>query len=154
MSKGLRGRIFGGAALLLVLTGPAGAQVKEAAELLPAGTLAYVEVRHPERLSRELAALTRGSAVSDMAATMAKFRDRLGDARRIWISEELGVLGSIFGPEWLAEGGRLQGGLFALTGISKDGPEMVGVILSGSSNIPGLYLRTMLAADASMRARG
>src|SRR5215813_5587209 len=154
MTNGLRGRALCGAALLLMLAGSASAQVKEAAELLPAGTLAYVEARHPERLSRELAALARGSAVSDMAATVAKFRERRGDERRIWLGEEVGLLGSIFGPEWLAEGGRLQGGLFALTGISKDGPEMVGVILSGSSNIPGLYLRTMLAADSSMRARG
>jgi len=154
MTNGLRGRALCGAALLLMLAGSASAQVKEAAELLPAGTLAYVEARHPERLSRELAALARGSAVSDMAATVAKFRERLGDERRIWLGEEVGLLGSIFGPEWLAEGGRLQGGVFALTGISKDGPEMVGVILSGSSNIPGLYLRTMLAMDSSIRARG
>jgi hypothetical protein len=154
MTNGLRGRALCGAALLLALAGPAGAQVKEAAELLPAGTLAYIEARHPERLSRELAALTKGSAVSDMAATAAKFRERLGDARRIWLSEDISIFGSIFGPEWLAEGGRLQGAVFALTGISKDGPEMVGVILSGSSNIPGLYLRTMLAADSSIRARG
>src|SRR6266542_22341 len=109
MTNGLRGSALCGAALLLVLAGPAGAQVKEAAELLPAGTLAYVEVRHPERLSRELAALTKGSAVSDMAAAVAKFRERLGDGRRIWLSEDISIFGSIFGPEWLAEGGRLQG---------------------------------------------
>src|SRR5262249_62245400 len=98
MTNGLRGRALCGAALLLMLAGSASAQVKEAAELLPAGTLAYVEARHPERLSRELAALARGSAGSDMAATRGQVRERPGDRGPTWVGEEVGPLGPLLGP--------------------------------------------------------
>ena len=44
----------------------------DTADLLPAGTLACVEVRQPAKLSREVAALARGSFLEDMPALAAQ----------------------------------------------------------------------------------
>ena len=60
--------------IALALAGSAHAAVKDAAELLPAQTLACVEVRQPERLSREIATLLKGSELEDMPAVMARLR--------------------------------------------------------------------------------
>jgi hypothetical protein len=140
---------------LLLLAGSARAQVKEPAELLPAETLAYIELRHPERLARELAALGKGSVLDNLPAALAKFRARLADGDSLgWRTENVAMLGTLLAPEMFSEAGRLQGALLALTGISKAGPEYVAVILSGSSNAPTLYMRAYLAADSSIRGRG
>ena len=140
---------------LLLFAGSAHAQVKEPAELLPAETLAYVELRQPERLARELAALTKGSALDNLPQTMAKFRARQpeGDYPS-WRTENVAMFSTFLAPEVIAEAGRLQGAVLALTGIGKDGPQYVAVILSGSSNIPTFALRTALASDWEMRDRG
>ena len=47
--------------------------------MFPAQTLAYLEFRQPERLSREVASLVRGSALDDMPAVLAKYREKRGD---------------------------------------------------------------------------
>jgi hypothetical protein len=128
-------------AVLLALAGAARAQVKDPAELLPAHTLACVEVRQPERLSQEVAALLKGSALDDMPATLARFRAKLGANNNPWAFYQVGELGMFLSPEMVREGGRLQGGVLALTGIGKGGPEYVGVLLCGDSNIPTLFVR-------------
>jgi hypothetical protein len=134
------------AALLLALAGPARAQVKDAAELLPAQTLACLELRQPDLMAREVAALVKGSALDDLPATMAKFRAKLtGVGFRPWLIEEVALLGLFLSPEAIGEGGRLQGGVVALTGITKDGPEVVGILLAGESNLPTLYTRAYLS---------
>ncbi len=61
-----------GALALLAGSASARAQMKDAVEWLPAQTLACVEVRHPERLSREAAALIKGSALDDLPRRMAR----------------------------------------------------------------------------------
>ena len=137
------------AALLAALAwaGPARAEVKDAAELLPAQTLACVEVRQPERLAREISALTRGSALDDMPNVMARFREKLGDNTPFWFFNETAMISILFSPEMINECGRIQGGAVAVTGVTKDGPEIVGVVLAGDSNLPTFYMRAMLTAD-------
>src|SRR5438309_2002842 len=56
-----------------------GAEPRDTADLFPAGTLAYLEFRQADRLSREVAGLLRGSALDDMPAALAKYRDQRGD---------------------------------------------------------------------------
>ncbi len=136
---------------VLGLTAAARAEVKDAAELLPAQTLACVEVRQPERLAREISALVKGSALDDMPAVMAKFREKLGDNMPFYFFNEAAVMSLLFSPEMINECGRVQGGVVAVTGINKDGPEVVGVVLAGDSNLPTFYLRAMLTADYSVR---
>jgi hypothetical protein len=146
---------LGAVALVLSVTPFARAQVKDPADLLPAQTLACVEVRHPDKLAREIALLVKGSALEDMPATMAKFRAKLPKDNNFWLREELGMMAMFVSPEMLAEAGRFQGAVFALTGVSKDkGPQWVIVVLSGESNFPGLILRTYLSVDDQVRSAG
>src|SRR5262249_2630987 len=50
---------------------------------------------------------------------------------------------------------RVQGAAFAITGISKKGePDMVGLVLAGESNMPGLIMRTFLSRASFVRSAG
>ena len=134
------------------MAGFARAAVKDAAELLPAQTLACVEVRQPERLSREIAVLLKGSELEDMPAVMARFRDKLGDNnQQFWMFSEYAAMSLFVSPEMINECGRIQGGIVAVTGVNKDGPEVVGIVLAGDSNFPTFFLRAMLTADFNVR---
>jgi hypothetical protein len=140
--------------VLLALAGPALAQPKDPAELFPAQTLAYAEVRQPDKLSRELASLIKGSALEDLAAVFAKARTERGDTPEdgFYASMVFAPMGMLLSPEALAEFGRMGGGAVALTGWSKeDGPEVVGVVYPGECNLIMMYFRTFLAADSEMR---
>ncbi len=143
-------RIVAAVAGLLIVICPAWGQVKDTAELFPAHTLAYLEVRHPDQLSRELAELLKGSYLDDLPAALAKFRDLPGhDARFFKLDDELALFAF---PEVLAEFRRFQGGAVALTGFTKENePEIVGVLLPGDSNIPTLVLRVYLAFEEDIR---
>jgi len=146
---------LGAVVLVLSATPLARAQVKDPADLLPAQTLACVEVRHPDKLARELGLLVKGSALEDMPATMAKFRAKLPKDSNFWVREEIGMMAMFLSPEMLAEAGRFQGAVFALTGVSKDkGPQWVIIILSGESNFPGFVMRTYLTMDDQVRSAG
>jgi hypothetical protein len=146
---------LGAVALVLSATPFARAQVRDPADLLPAQTLACVEVRHPDKLARELGLLVKGSALEDMPATMAKFRAKLPKDSNFWLREEIGMLAMFASPEMLAEAGRFQGAVFALTGVSKDkGPQWVIILLSGESNLPGFVMRTYLTMDDQVRSAG
>ena len=57
----------------------------------------------------------------------------------------------LLSPEMINECGRIQGGMVAVTGVTKDGPEVVGVVLAGESNFPTFYVRAMLTADFNVR---
>ncbi len=139
--------------VVLALAGSAHAAVKDAAELLPAQTLACVEVRQPERLSREIAVVLKGSELEDMPAVMARFREKLGDDnnQQLWMYGIYAMESMFLSPEMINECGRIQGGIVAVTGVTKDGPEVVGVLLAGESNFPTFYMRAMLTADFSVR---
>jgi hypothetical protein len=141
-------------AVLLALTGPALAQPKDPAELFPAQALAYAEVRQPDKLSRELASLIKGSSLEDLAAVFAKARTERGDTPddAFFGGMVFAPMAMLLSPEALAEFGRTGGGAVALTGWSKeDGPEVVGVIYPGECNLIMMYFRTFLAADSEMR---
>jgi len=139
---------------VLTLTAAARAEVKDAAELLPAQTLACVEVRQPERLAREISALVKSSELDDMPAVMAKFREKVGDNMPFYFFNEAAMMSLVFSPEMINECGRIQGGVFAVTNVNKDGPEVVGVVLAGDSNLPTFFLRGMLTADFNVRGVG
>jgi hypothetical protein len=134
---------------LLVGSGSAFAQIKDVVELLPAETLACLELRQPARLAREVAILVKGSSLEDIPRRLAKKRAE-NDAERGYSGpyrqqEMLGMLSLFLSPEMLDEAGRTRGGFVALTGFAKDGmPEVVGV-LNSSSNFPVLYMRAFLS---------
>src|SRR5258708_6819447 len=100
---------LGAVAVVLAAAPLARAQVKDPADLLPAQTLACVEVRHPDKLAGEIGLLVKGSALEDMPATMAKFRAKLPKDNGFWLREELGMMSMFICPEMLAEAGRFQG---------------------------------------------
>ena len=62
---------------------------------------------------------------------MQKWREKNGEGFYRG-TEMFGIFGAFIGPEMLAEAKRLQGGAFAITGVTKKGdPELIGVLLSG-----------------------
>lgn len=131
------------ALMLLAATTSARAQ-KDAAELLPAHTLACLEVRQPARLSREAAALVKGSALEELPRRLARWRADGGmmDWR---VRNQLSMLSVFCSPELIAEAGRIRGGFVALTGFAADGtPEIAALLQTGDSNLPSLVLRTYL----------
>jgi hypothetical protein len=129
---------------LPIIVSSACAQKKDAIELLPAQTLACLELRQPTRLAREIALLVQGSALDDLPRRLAKIRaqagqqnDRLSYRRR----EELTVLNVFLCREMLDEAGRVGGGFVAMTDFGKDNlPNVVGVLQNGTSNMPGIFL--------------
>lgn len=145
-------RCLGGLLLLVLFrTGPVQAQGnKEILDLLPAQTLACLELRHPDRLAREITALIKGSALDELPKVLARLRASLPSDVRLWMIENLGLMSLFFSPESIAEAGRLGGAAVALTGFSKDGtPQVVGLIQTGDSHMVGLYLRGFLLLSTS-----
>jgi hypothetical protein len=139
--------------VVLALAGFARAAVKDAAELLPAQTLACVEVRQPERLSREIAVLLKGSELEDMPAVMARLREKLGDnnTNQFFMFNVYAMMSLFVSPEMINECGHVQGGIVAVTGVTKDGSEVVGVVMAGESNLPTFVLRATLTANPYVR---
>src|SRR5438105_1190232 len=84
-------------------------QQRDPADLLPAKTLAYVEVQQPQQLSKEIAGLIKGSALENMPRTMAKFRAD-HPTPQFWMLQEVAMFSLFLSPETIAEAGRLQGG--------------------------------------------
>jgi hypothetical protein len=150
-------RLLAAAVVVLLLVAPAPAEGRNPAELLPAETLAYLELHQPARLSREVAGLIRGSALEDMAQTMAKFRARLTDGddfSRMFAGMEYGTFGLFVCPEMLSEAARMEGAVVAVTGVNKDGPEIVAILFPGTSNFPGLYLRAFVMVSGQAASGG
>src|SRR4051794_35374768 len=146
-------RWMGSAALVLALAGAAGAAARDPADLVPAQTLAWVEVRQPARLAQEMTALLKGSALEDMPAALARFRARRGDKDQFWYLANVGMFGVVFSPEMMREGARLEGAALALTGFTRERePEYVGIVLAGESNMPTLILRTALLEGNTRQA--
>jgi hypothetical protein len=139
--------------LWLALAGSAPAQPKDPAELMPAQTLAYLELRQPERISREVAALLKGSALENLPETLARLRAARGDRAGFFLDEIfLGGMGMFLSPEIIAEAGRLQGGAVALTGFNRNRePELVGILLAGDSHLPTFVLRMYLTMESRVR---
>src|SRR4051794_11096736 len=128
------------AVLVLSLLGPARARadhVKDPAELLPANTIVYGELRQPGQFAREVASLFEGSALENVPDSLAKLFEGRERPRHI---EGLGAAGLAFAPEVIREVKRLRGAAIALTGMGRAGPEWVAVILPGDSNGPAFLL--------------
>ena len=90
--------------------------------------------------------MLKDSYLEDITATLAKFRKLKGGSR--FEIEDLAEMCLLLPPEFLQEFGRLQGGAVAVTGFNKDQePEIAGVLLTGSSNIPSLALRAYLMIE-------
>src|SRR5207248_3055674 len=81
------------------------AQVKDAAELLPAQTLAYVEINQPGKLAKEVAQLLKGSPFDNLPLYLAKYR-KDKDLTDTWFLQEVGAFGISLNPERLNEVGR------------------------------------------------
>ncbi|MHB1427015.1 MAG: hypothetical protein ACYC3I_27990, partial [Gemmataceae bacterium] len=136
------------AGILLIDCASASAQVKDAVELLPVHTLACIELRQPARLSREMAALVKGSVVDDLPRRLGKLRGSYTADRSYQKRVQLEILSVFLCPEGINESGRIGGGVIALTGIAKDNtPEVVGVLQTGSSNLPGMMMRVFLTEE-------
>ncbi|HMC65965.1 MAG TPA: DUF3352 domain-containing protein [Gemmataceae bacterium] len=140
-------------ALAAAVAPPLRAEVKDPADLVPAGTLAYLELNQPGQTGKDLAVLLKGSALDDLPGVLAKFREKLGE--RDYFGSELSILGSFIGPEVLAEASRIQGGAVALISIGKDRqPEIAAYLLTGESNAPGFVMRAFLTSYPWMRSAG
>src|SRR5262249_50678541 len=134
------------AVVVLALPGttPARADhIKDPAEVMPAETVAYVELRQPGQLVKEIASLFEGSALGNVPDSLTKLFER-GERPRG--SEPLGATGLLFAPEVIRELQRIRGAGVAFTGMGKMGPEGVAVILPGDSNGPPFLMRAFLAA--------
>jgi hypothetical protein len=139
----------GSACLLLALTTSANA-ANDLADLVPAHSLAYLELHDPPRLARELHALIRGSYLEHPAALFAHHPKR-GNRN----NEEAFLLTWFGSPELIDELGDWQGGCMALTGFTKnDYPEIIGVLRTGKSRLFPLGLRMALAASGDIRCIG
>lgn len=138
--------------LSLTWAAPAPTQVKDPAELLPAGTLAYAEVRQPGRFAGEFAGLFEGSVLGDFPHSVAKrLEGSKGQFPRRGFGE-LGGFGLLLSPEMVKEARRLQGMAVGLTGFKDGQPEWLVVVLPGESNAPAFALRAFLANGEAVPA--
>src|SRR5262245_56411966 len=131
--------------------------IKSPADVMPAKTLVYGELRHVGRLGQEIAALFAGSALSNVPESLHKIRSKYEKALtggRWRDTEMLGAMGLVFAPEVVKELERIHGAAASFTGMGKDGePEFIVVVLPGESNAPGFFFRLMLTM-APMRPVG
>ena len=136
--------------LLIAWPGLAAAQtVKNPADVMPAKTVGYLELRQPGQLIKEVQSLLEGSVLSkpDM---LTKLQEKYKASSFQRGPEMVQAASLLLAPEIPAEIGRIQGAAVAITGIEKDGmPEFVAVILPGDSNLLRLAWRAFPLAFAS-----
>jgi hypothetical protein len=131
--------------MIVSLLGPARAladHVKDPAEVLPAKTIVYGELRQPGQLAKEIASLFEGSVLGNVPDSLSKLFDGRERPRGM---EGVGAAGLLFAPEVIREVQRVRGAAIALTGMGRMGPEWVAVVLPGDSNGPAFLLRAFLA---------
>jgi hypothetical protein len=149
-------------ALLLGTAAPGQAQqpkkgTRDFARLMPASSLLYVEMNHPQ-LVKQLLGMIKGSALADYAG----FRDDLYQRLKIEAASEGKVtrpsafLACVLTPELLDEIGRIQGFAVTVTGV-KEGDmspqtDFVWAIDPGTSNLVPLIARDILTLSASMKS--
>jgi hypothetical protein len=130
--------------ICLWLSARATGQAIDPAELLPARTLAYVELSDPARCADELRGLFKGSFLEDPIRLKA-----------VWPASIRGTEAAVFamfmGPEAMDELADWQAINVGLTGFTPRGyPEAVGV-LTGKSRLASLGLRTLITAVNDVR---
>ena len=135
------------AVLSLSWAAPAPTSVKDPAELLPANTLAYAELRQPGKLVKEFADLFEGSVLANVPDSFARLLPPGQKLPRRGHSEfaALGGFGLILSPEVIKEMQRIQGMAIALTGFKGGEPEWLAVVLPGESNAPAFVMRAVLS---------
>lgn len=144
---------------MLFWVGPGTAQgPKSPAELMPAKTIAYVELRQPGQLAKEVAGLLEGSYLSDIPDSLAPLKAK-GPRPRRRGPDELALVGLFLSQEVIQEFGRLQGAAVAITGIDKEDPHMPEFVVvgqPGDSNLPGFMMRMFMTAysHGSVRSDG
>src|SRR5262249_42960178 len=121
--------------------------IKDPAELLPAGTLAYGELRQPGPLVKEFAGLFEDSALGNVPDSLARLWGKDGEAPSRRTMHEVGAIGLFLSPEIVHEAGRLQGAAVAVTGIKEGRPQFVAIVLPGESNGPGFIMRAFLTME-------
>jgi hypothetical protein len=133
---------------VLALPGAGVAQVKDLAALFPADTKAYLEINQIDQFVKELRPLLKGSVLEDLPGSLEKIRAKFDEETGYYM--RMMELTMILTPEALAEVTRLKGAAVAVTSMPKgpgEYPEIVGVVLTGESNVPGMFLRGMLTMD-------
>jgi hypothetical protein len=132
---------------LTVCSDPAAAP--SPASLVPAHTLAYLELHQPDRLAEEVRELLKGSLLQDPGRIVARARRSHED------HIEQAMLSTLFSPEILAELGDCKGGVVALTGVADDGtPQVVGILQTGKGRLASLALRVYLASGDGVKSVG
>jgi hypothetical protein len=126
--------------LLLLLPAHIRAQAADPAELLPAGTLAYLEFRRPGDVMAEIRTLLRNSYLEDPLRFVGLWH-KAGIK-----PEEVLAFFTALSPEVLGEIGDWQGAAVALTGFTpRRDPVLAGVFLPGKSRMATLGIRTLLS---------
>jgi hypothetical protein len=116
------------------------------ADLFPADTLAYVEVRDAAKLAPQITAALAGSPLADVAKFVDARRDAAKTTHDILGKPQLAVLGLLTSPELASEVGRLGGVAAGVTGFTATGePEAAVAVLTGDSAAAGLAARGFLA---------
>src|SRR5205809_2244749 len=145
-------RVVAMVAGLAMFLGGGAVSTQTPAELVPAKTLAYVELQQPAALAKELAALLEGSYLADVPDSLAPLYAKMGEPRpRPRGPDALGLVGVALAPEMFKEFARLKGAALAVTGIDKEEgmPEFLAIVQPGESNLPGLIMRMFIASYSS-----
>jgi len=125
-----------------------GQTIKDPAEVMPAGVLAYAEVRQPGVCFKEFVSLFENSYLADVPHSLFKLMEEMKVPPPPHGFRELGGVGLLLSPEIVKEAQRLQGMAAAITGIDRDGqPEFVVVGRPGESNLPRLMFRALLTME-------
>lgn len=116
------------------------------ADLFPASTLAYVEVRDAGKVAPQITAAFAGTPLADVVKFVDDRRAAGKTTHDIIGKPQLAVLGLLASPELAAEVGRLGGVAAGVTGFNANGdPEAVVAVLTGDSAAAGLAARAFLA---------
>ncbi len=124
-------------------------QTRRPAEVMPAKVLAYVELREPGRIVKEITSLFEGSVLGNVPDSLAPLRNKYASTSRGGGPDEMAIAGMVLAPEIAAELGRIPGAAIAITGIDKETkemPEFIAVILPGDSNLAPLMMRMAITA--------
>src|SRR5262249_14136158 len=138
-------------AVLLATAQLGRAQVKDLAELFPAKTRAYLEINGIADVVKEVRGLVKGSCLEDPPKSLEKFGDL---ARNNFFFADLLEVGVLLSPEGLTEISRFRGGALACTPLGKEPgkkPGIGGVLLTGESNLPALFMRLVLSVPLAKK---
>lgn len=131
---------------VLAAAAPVRAAGPAVADLFPAETLAYVEVREAGKLAPQLTAALAGTPLADVNKFVDDRRAAGKTTHDIIGKPQLAVLGLLASPELAAEVGRLGGVAAGITGFTDNGdPEAAVAVLTGDSAAAGFAARAFLA---------